>query len=150
MTKGVANQSWLNTWPSGQTYVRLKPTSGAAVMSVGPKPMKLTSAWPTNFTDFTRSVLNKCINELYSGSSLTLSIHPSASHFTLCLKVSSCDWSFWIKLCTWWQMAHQSRCLCPLLALLVSPEFHSQKLPISEPPHSLYPPWHGKLHRFLL
>ena len=33
MTKGVANQSLLNTWPSGQMKVRLKPTGGAAVRS---------------------------------------------------------------------------------------------------------------------
>ena len=33
MTKGEANQSWSNTWPSGQMKVRLKPTSGAGVKS---------------------------------------------------------------------------------------------------------------------
>lgn len=33
MTKGAANQSWLNTIPSGHTYVRLNPTLGAGVIS---------------------------------------------------------------------------------------------------------------------
>ena len=33
MTKGVANQSCSNTFPSGQINVRLKPTFGAGVRS---------------------------------------------------------------------------------------------------------------------
>lgn len=33
MTKGVANQSCSNTFPSGQINVRLKPTGGAGVRS---------------------------------------------------------------------------------------------------------------------
>ena len=33
MMKGVANQSWSNTWPSGHTKVTLNPTGGAGVKS---------------------------------------------------------------------------------------------------------------------
>ena len=43
MTKGEANQSWLNTRPSGHTQVKLNPTLGAGVISDEEQYIKIKS-----------------------------------------------------------------------------------------------------------